>query len=70
MGERDDIRLMMIGGRDAHRGGDGVNELVVYICSGGYLEEGRMLSYRGGRKDCIWVRRICMCFMSRDWWRR
>ena len=58
MGERDDARPLMMGGGDGCGGGDGVRELVVYICWGGYTEEGgdRMLSYCGGRKDCVWVK--------------
>jgi len=52
---RVDTGLMMIGGEDGRGGDDGLREVVVYICWGGYLEEGgdRMLSYRGGRKDCV-----------------
>ena len=40
MGQQDDGRLMMMGGGDGCGGGDGVRELVVYVCWGGYLKEG------------------------------
>jgi len=58
MGKIDDRCLIMNGGGDACRRGDEVRELAVYVRWGGYLEEGKdqMLSYRDGRKDCIWVK--------------
>ena len=54
----DDGCLTRSGGGDGCQRGDEVRELVVYVCWGGYLAEGkdRMCSYREGRKDCIWVK--------------
>jgi len=54
----DDGCLMRSGGRDGCERGDEGRELAVYVCWGGYLEEGkdRMCLYREGRKDCIWVK--------------
>jgi len=54
----DDRWLMRSGGGDACPRGDEVRELAVYVCWGGYLEEGKdqMFSYREGRKDCTWVK--------------
>ncbi|KAJ8444545.1 hypothetical protein Cgig2_000824 [Carnegiea gigantea] len=45
-------------GRVAREVGVGVRALVVYVCWGGYVEErvGMMVSYQGGRKDCVWVK--------------
>ena len=58
MGERDDRGLIMMEGGNGGGGGDGMRELAVYVCWGGYLEEGgdRMFLYRGGRKDCIRIK--------------
>jgi len=58
MGEPDGRGLIMMEGGYAGGGGNGLRELSVYVCWGGYLEEGgdRMLSYHGGRKDCIWIK--------------
>jgi len=54
----DDRWLMRSEGRDACPHGDELWELAVYVCWGGYLEEGkdRMCSYREGRTDYIWVK--------------
>jgi len=39
-GERDDKGLIMMDGGNVGGGGNGLRELIVYVCWGGYLEEG------------------------------
>ena len=45
-------------GRNAAVGGDGGREITVYVCWEGFVEEGAggKLCYKGGRKDCVWVK--------------
>jgi len=38
---------------------EGVREVCVYICRGGYLDRGvnGLLTYHGGNNDCFWLTR-------------